>query len=75
VLLLFKPPPYNGSLSILNEIVNFVITPWWKKLEELNGFDCTQYHPSKKMNKEDRKKLNKALSYHYTLRDKLMVMI
>jgi hypothetical protein len=41
----------------------------------LTAHYSSQYHPSKKMNKEDRKKLNKALSYHYTLRDKLMVMI
>jgi len=38
-------------------------------MEEVHGYDCSIKQPkssiAKKMNKEERKQLNKALTYHY----------
>jgi hypothetical protein len=67
---LLPVPSIDGSLSILSDLVNSVGTPWWKKMEEVNGYDCTlqqpkPWVPQKNLNKADRKKLNKALTYHY----------
>jgi hypothetical protein len=67
---LLPVPSIDGSLSILSDLVNSVGTPWWKKMEEVNGYDCTlqqpkPWVPKKNLNKADRKKLNKALTYHY----------
>ena len=63
-------PSNDSSLSKLNDIVNSVGTPWWKKMEEVHGYDCSVKQPKssiakKNMNKEERKQLNKALTYHY----------
>ncbi len=76
-----KPSMYNhyaslvplsssgDSLELLNEAVNIPGTPWWKKTEEMKGYDCSQQPKSstqkKNMNKDERKKLNIALTYHY----------
>lgn len=59
-----------GGLPCLNELVNQVGIPWWKKTDEMNGYDCSKKQPKpsvqkKNMNKEDRKKYNQALTYHY----------
>jgi hypothetical protein len=63
-------PSNDSSLSKLNDIVNSVGTPWWKKMEEVHGYDCSVKQPKssiakKNMNKDERKQLNKALTYHY----------
>jgi hypothetical protein len=60
----------SSGLSILNDLVNNEKVPWWKKTEEANGYDFSGKQPKpkkqkKEMNKEDRKKYNTALTYHY----------
>ena len=77
-----KPSMYNhfaalipidnltGDESILNVLVNQVGLPWWKKTEEINGYDCSGRQPKpskakKDMTKEDRIKFSRALTYHY----------
>jgi hypothetical protein len=61
---------YGGGLSILNELVSQQGTPWWRKTEEVNGYDCSDKQPKstkqkKEMNKGECKEYNKALTYHY----------
>jgi hypothetical protein len=50
-------------------MVDSVGKTWWQKKEEVYGYDCSLQQPKpsihKNMNIEDRKKLNKALTYHY----------
>jgi hypothetical protein len=60
----------SSGLSILNDLVNIEKVPWWKKTEEANGYDFSGKQPKpkkqkKEMNREDRKKYNTALTYHY----------
>jgi hypothetical protein len=31
----------GGELSILTELVNQQGIPWWKKTEEMHGYDCS----------------------------------
>jgi hypothetical protein len=68
--LLPLPSVNAGGLPCLNELVNQVGIPWWKKTDEMNGYDCSKKQPKpsvqkKNMNIEDRKKYNQALMYHY----------
>jgi len=61
---------HGGGLSIFNELVSQQGTPWWRKTEEVNGYDCSDKQPKptkqkKEMNKGERKEYNKALTYHY----------
>jgi hypothetical protein len=65
-----EPENDSSGLSILNDVVNIERVPWWKKAEEANGYDFSGKQPKpkkqkKEMNKEDRKKYNSALTYHY----------
>jgi len=64
------PSNVDVSCAKVNEMVNAVGTPWWKKTEEVHGYDCSEKQPKpsiakKNMNKEEKKKLSKALTYHY----------
>jgi hypothetical protein len=78
----FKPSMYNhyavlipvesngGGLLILNELVNQQGIPWWKKTEEMHGYDCSAKQPKpykqkKELNKDEWKQYNKALTYHH----------
>jgi hypothetical protein len=60
----------GDSLELLNEAVNIPGTPWWKKTEEMKGYDCSQQPKSSKqkknMNKDERKKTKHSfdLSLH-----------
>jgi hypothetical protein len=60
----------SSELPCLNETVNQNGQPWWKKTEEVHGYDCSLKQPKpkkqkKSMNKEERKEYTKALTYHY----------
>ena len=76
-----KPSMYNhyaglipvesngGGLLILNELVNQQGIPWWKKTDEMHGYDCSAKQPKpykqkKELNKDEWKQYNKALTYH-----------
>jgi hypothetical protein len=68
--LLPLPSVDAGGLPCLNELVNQVGIPWWKKTDEMNGYDCSKKQPKpsvqkKNMDKEDQKKCNQVLTYHY----------
>jgi len=63
-------PEGTAGFASLNEVVNETGLPWWRKTEEVNGYDCSkkQLKPrlqKKSMSKEERKQYNQPLTYHY----------
>jgi hypothetical protein len=77
-----KPSMYNhfealipidnlkGGKSVLNVLMNQVGIPWWKKTDEINGYNCSgsqpkSSKPKKDTTKEDPMKFSMVLTYHY----------
>ncbi len=63
-------PPVTGATQTLNDEVAQEVKPWWTKVKEVNGYDCSLKEVKDKkgkgkLNKVERKKLNEALTYHY----------
>jgi len=63
-------PHLSQADQTLNAEVELEVKPWWTKVDNVNGYDCSlkEVKAQKgkgKLSKIERKKLNEALTFHY----------
>jgi len=63
-------PHLSQADQTLNTEVELEVKPWWTKVDNVNGYDCSlkEVKAQKgkgKLSKIERKKLNEALTFHY----------
>jgi hypothetical protein len=63
-------PHLSQAEQALNTEVELEVKPWWTKVNNVNGCDCSlkEVKAQKgkgKLSKNERKKLNEALTFHY----------
>ena len=63
-------PSRSENQPTLNASLQSADTPWWTQVSNVNGYDCTAKdlkgkRRKNKLDKNEQKKLNEALTYHY----------